>query len=260
VSLLIQPYTYNSDNRNTVSIAEVISCRIRCKDGHECCGDNSIVAGVWTGYLRNTSLVLTLHQTARSVQAGALKNCVFYTLWRYLKRSALSLHMLYNNGEQGSWVCIVISLRDGLPVFDSRQEQRFFLFATVSRPTLGSTQPPLQWESRAVSPGVKQPWREAQHSLPSSAGVRTCGAIPPHSRMSSWRGTYRDNFTSPCVTMLYHFQRFSGIEWIKWFLFMVKCKGLGRTRSWLTLVLTECHCTVVGILDVWGSYLGVEVG
>jgi hypothetical protein len=38
------------------------------------------------------------------------------------------------------------------------------LFSTASRPTLGPTQPPIQWAPGAVSTGVKRPGREADHS------------------------------------------------------------------------------------------------
>jgi hypothetical protein len=47
-----------------------------------------------------------------------------------------------------------------------------FLFSTASRPALGPTQPPNQWVPCALSQGVKQPGREADHSSPSSAGVK----------------------------------------------------------------------------------------
>jgi hypothetical protein len=47
-----------------------------------------------------------------------------------------------------------------------------FLFYTLSRPTLGPTQPPIEWVLRALSPGVKRPVREADHSPPSSAEVK----------------------------------------------------------------------------------------
>jgi hypothetical protein len=47
-----------------------------------------------------------------------------------------------------------------------------FLFTTASRPALGSTQPPVQWIPGAVSLGVKQPGRKADHSPPSSAEVK----------------------------------------------------------------------------------------
>jgi hypothetical protein len=37
----------------------------------------------------------------------------------------------------------------------------------------------LQWVLGTISPGVKRPGREADHSLPSSAKVKNGGAIPP---------------------------------------------------------------------------------
>jgi hypothetical protein len=47
-----------------------------------------------------------------------------------------------------------------------------FLFSTSSRPTLGRIEPPIQWIPRALSLGVKRPGREADHSHPTSAGVK----------------------------------------------------------------------------------------
>jgi hypothetical protein len=47
-----------------------------------------------------------------------------------------------------------------------------FTFATASRPALGPTQPPIQWVPGALSHGLKRPWREADHSRPSSAEVK----------------------------------------------------------------------------------------
>jgi hypothetical protein len=38
------------------------------------------------------------------------------------------------------------------------------IFSKSSRPALGSMQPPIQWVLRALSPGVKRPGREADHS------------------------------------------------------------------------------------------------
>jgi hypothetical protein len=40
------------------------------------------------------------------------------------------------------------------------------------RPALGSTQPPIQWVPGALSPGVKRPGREADHSPPASAEAK----------------------------------------------------------------------------------------
>jgi hypothetical protein len=56
---------------------------------------------------------------------------------------------------------------------------RFPAASTTSRPNLGLTQPPIQWVPGALSPGVKRPGREADHSPPSSAEVKNGGAIPP---------------------------------------------------------------------------------
>jgi hypothetical protein len=41
-----------------------------------------------------------------------------------------------------------------------------------SKPALGSTQPPIQWVPEALSPGVKRPEREADHSPSVSAEVK----------------------------------------------------------------------------------------
>jgi hypothetical protein len=47
-----------------------------------------------------------------------------------------------------------------------------FLFTTVFRTALESTQPPIQWVRGALSLGVKWQGREADHSPPSSAEVK----------------------------------------------------------------------------------------
>jgi hypothetical protein len=50
--------------------------------------------------------------------------------------------------------------------------QRIFPVASVSRPALGPTQPPVQWVPGVLSPGVKaRPGRDSDHSPPSSAEV-----------------------------------------------------------------------------------------
>jgi hypothetical protein len=65
-----------------------------------------------------------------------------------------------------------------LPGFDSRQRQEIFLCSVVSRPVLGATQPPIQWVLWALSPEVKRLGHESNHSPPSSAEVKSGGAIP----------------------------------------------------------------------------------
>jgi hypothetical protein len=46
------------------------------------------------------------------------------------------------------------------------------------------------WGPGALSPGVKLPGREADHSFPSSGEVKNGGAIPPLPYTSSWHFTY----------------------------------------------------------------------
>jgi hypothetical protein len=52
-------------------------------------------------------------------------------------------------------------------------------YFTASRPTLGSTQPPIQWIPVALSSGIKRPGREADHLPPTSAEVKKHGATTP---------------------------------------------------------------------------------
>jgi hypothetical protein len=52
--------------------------------------------------------------------------------------------------------------------------QLYLLYFTMSRPSLGPTQPPIQWVLGAFSLEVKRPGREADHSYPCSAEVKEC--------------------------------------------------------------------------------------
>jgi hypothetical protein len=63
---------------------------------------------------------------------------------------------------------------------------KIFLFSIVFRPTLGSTQPPIQWVLGALSLGIKLPEHEGDCSPPSAAEVKNGGAIPSLPDMSSW--------------------------------------------------------------------------
>jgi hypothetical protein len=66
----------------------------------------------------------------------------------------------------------VTRLGVGRMEFDSRRGRDFFLFDKASRPTLGLTQPPIQWIPGVVFSRVKRPVRKANHSFPSSAEVK----------------------------------------------------------------------------------------
>jgi hypothetical protein len=73
--------------------------------------------------------------------------------------------------------------------FESRQGMGIFLFTTASRLALGPTQPPIQWVSGALSPGVKRSRCEIDHSPPSSSEVKECVELYLHSpNTPSWRG------------------------------------------------------------------------
>jgi len=56
--------------------------------------------------------------------------------------------------------------------FESRQGLGILLFTTVSRRSLGTTQPLIQWVAGALSLGVKRPRCEADHTPPPSAEVK----------------------------------------------------------------------------------------
>jgi hypothetical protein len=53
------------------------------------------------------------------------------------------------------------------------------LLSTASIPAVRSTQSSIQWVPGAISPGVKQPGNEADHSPPSISEVKSGGAVPP---------------------------------------------------------------------------------
>jgi hypothetical protein len=55
----------------------------------------------------------------------------------------------------------------------------FFFYSTVSRLVLGPTQSLVQWVSVIISPEVKRPDREADHSRPSGADGKNDGAMLP---------------------------------------------------------------------------------
>jgi len=101
---------------------------------------------------------------------------VHYSLWSYLWTShSLRLvstvkwttqehakhHCLYNDLAMG-WLTEILR-------FDSRQV--IFLFSKASRLALGSTQPPTEWVTEALSPEVKQLGHEAEHWPPTCANT-----------------------------------------------------------------------------------------
>jgi hypothetical protein len=72
-----------------------------------------------------------------------------------------------------------------------------FFFATVSRPAVRPTQPPIQSVPGALSLRVKAPDCEADHSAPSSAEVKNTWnytSTPPYVVMACCLVKHRDNF------------------------------------------------------------------
>jgi hypothetical protein len=122
----------------------------------------------------------------------------------------MSTYGLHKNSSLFSFLCFFVCrgvaiaqsverrLRAGRPGFDSRQEYDF---------SLGLTQPPIQWVPGALSPGVKRPGRESDHSPATNAKVKNGGAIPPLLHMFSWRHfqliKHRDNFTFVCRCVIW---------------------------------------------------------
>jgi hypothetical protein len=81
-----------------------------------------------------------------------------------------------------SSVCILTRLWAGQLGFNSLQRQGICLSTTASRPALRPTQPPIQCVLGTLSPGVKQPGCEVDHSPPPSVEVKNAWSytsIPP---------------------------------------------------------------------------------
>jgi hypothetical protein len=65
-------------------------------------------------------------------------------------------------------------------------KDKVILSSTASRLALDPTQSPMQWVPGDLSPGVKRPGREADHSSPFRVDVKNGGTIPPLPFKSSW--------------------------------------------------------------------------
>jgi hypothetical protein len=63
------------------------------------------------------------------------------------------------------------------------------LFSPLQSPHLlcGPTEPLIRWVPRAISPELKRPRREADHSPPFNTQVKKVGAIRPLPHTSTWR-------------------------------------------------------------------------
>jgi hypothetical protein len=73
-----------------------------------------------------------------------------------------------------------------IPEFPIPGRLKNFLFSMTYRPTLGPTQPPIQWVPDALFPRVKRQGREADHSPPASVEVKKMWiytSTPPYAFM-----------------------------------------------------------------------------
>jgi hypothetical protein len=104
---------------------------------------------------------------ARNVQEADSKlvACLTLQLWKFFRTTQ-------HYRDRGSSVSIARVWIAEESWFNSRQVQEIYLFSNMSEPALRTTQPPIQWVSWAVSLGVKQSGREADHSLPCDAEVK----------------------------------------------------------------------------------------
>jgi hypothetical protein len=83
-----------------------------------------------------------------------------------------SLITVTGAGVAQSVQCLTTGWTTGWSGFDPRRGQRIFPLTSVTRPALGSTQPPVQWGTGGSFAGVKaRPGRDADHSPPSSVEV-----------------------------------------------------------------------------------------
>jgi hypothetical protein len=118
--------------------------------------------------------------------AVSLKLLLLY--WCYFIKLLSGKSCRYGTGLQIGW-----------SGFDSRWGLGIFLFTTMSRMALGSTQPPIQRVQGALSLEVKWLGHEADHSSPSSAEVKEWVELYFHSpNTPSWHGAqlkHRDTFT-----------------------------------------------------------------
>jgi hypothetical protein len=114
----------------------------------------------------------------------------------------LSSHLQSRDSSVG--IALGYGLDDRVQGFDSRRGLGIFLFTTVFRTALEPTQPPIQRVSGDLSLGVKRPWREADHSSPSSAEVKEWMEVYIHSpNTPSWRGAQLKKKKSTGTTLTF---------------------------------------------------------
>jgi hypothetical protein len=109
--------------------------------------------------------------------------------WRRLLFTLISYHAKYAHfGSRVGAVGIASGYGlDDRGLSSSPGRVKNFLFFTSSRPTLESTQPPIQWVPGDLSPGVKRPGRDLTTHLQLVPRLRKCGSILRLPHTPSWR-------------------------------------------------------------------------
>jgi hypothetical protein len=85
------------------------------------------------------------------------------------------------------FLCLQLMARRPRVRISSPGRVKNFLFSTSSRQVLGSTQPPIKWVPGVLSPGVKRPGNEVDHSPAASADTKEMWiytSIPPYTFMA----------------------------------------------------------------------------
>jgi hypothetical protein len=102
----------------------------------------------------------------------------FYSKWRFCS----AFYVTKGNGKcsrHSDWLRTGRSRGRSL----SPGRDKLFLLSTSSRPVLGLNQLPIQWVPGALSPGVKRPGRESDHSPSIAAEAENTWiytSIPPY--------------------------------------------------------------------------------
>jgi hypothetical protein len=170
-------------------------------------------------HLQQLQFILTAEQrwVRTQVHRISIKGYQYYSLHIYWTRQSTTKNkvLLTNNNVylvikfgsvrgRNSSVSTVTRLPAGQLGFDSRQGHGIFLILTASRLALGPTEPPAQWETGALSPGVEMPGREADHSPASSAEVKNAWSYTstlPYVLMAWCLVKCRVNFSLPLIVL-----------------------------------------------------------
>jgi hypothetical protein len=142
-------------------------------------------------------------------------------------------------------MCYRLDGRSSIPV----RGRRFFTTPQLKDLALGPTQPRIHWVPRALSPVVKRPGREADHSVASSAEVKNIRAIPPLLHTFSWRGAQL-NEHSVKFTFLLPFYFVCHVK-RKHESKVVPLRNLLRATPWRCIGKWRYSSTILGLVIRW---------